>query len=64
VLSQEYSAALQQILPPDYVTGSHHVRWESAFQAAIQACDKSLSVEEPNPSGVEVNGLLITLFVL
>lgn len=53
VMMQEYSAALQQILPATYSSTSHHVKWERAFQAALESCNRSLSLDTPNPSEVE-----------
>jgi hypothetical protein len=39
---QEYAAALQQILPDDYVASSHHARWAGSYVQALGACDSSI----------------------
>lgn len=39
---QEYAAALQQILPDDYVASSHHARWNGCYVQALGACDRSI----------------------
>ncbi|BDA50909.1 probable serine/threonine-protein kinase SMG1 at C-terminar half [Coccomyxa sp. Obi] len=50
---QEYAAALQQVLPPDYVATSHHAKWGDCFMRALGACDRSLGVGMPSPAGIE-----------
>ena len=57
---QEYAAALQQVLPADYVASSHHARWDGCFVAAIGACDRSLG-GVISPAAAEVPASYATL---
>ncbi|CAL8462813.1 g2346 [Coccomyxa elongata] len=50
---QEYAAALQQVLPPDYVATSHHAKWAECCVRALGACDRSLGAGMPSPAGME-----------
>lgn len=56
---QEYAAALQQVLPPDYVATSHHAKWGECFMRALGACDRSLGVGMPSLAGIEVRMCIV-----
>ena len=51
---QEYSAALQQILPGDYAASSQHAKWSTAFAASLTAQTKSLQAEQRSIEHVQV----------
>ena len=51
---QEYSAALQQILPGDYAASSQHAKWSTALATSLTAQMESLQAEPPSIEHVQV----------
>lgn len=51
---QEYSAALQQVLPEDYAASSQHAKWSTAFAASLAAHAQSLPAGERSIDDVQV----------